>query len=419
MISNLDQHNLTTSCCGVPLIAELLPICLGDPEEERLDSALIWLGLLHGLEELETALATAAEPRMLTQDQAVALYAAMQLTGNPAQGSLALHRLLTSSAVWRMEEGEAKLEAAKVWQVMNRLTELADRSPHAALIRQVSLLHLTDPAALLDDWLAQLDGFMAARMPFSALLRLSILCQKAENLPDNWQPRLAEAITAIGDLADAIPLYRFWMVTCQVAPNWDFACIRAADLALRFEDYAIADHLLECLGQNDIQNAWFYDVKARCRYGYGDLNGAVWLWTVALAKAAPASPEQQIFRDRMHSALRGKFGLAEASRLARAGQFESAIARLQHLILHDPSFANHYRLLASLQEGLKQEQRLMTQADDGHSSVDSLIDSCRPLWLEGEDGMQLCDDPQQVRAMIQKTAELLDRSEQFLLAKAR
>jgi hypothetical protein len=121
----------------------------------------------------------------------------------------------------------------------------------------------------------------------------------------------------------------------------------------------------------------------------------------------------------MHSALRGKFGLAEASRLARAGQFESAIARLQHLILHDPSFANHYRLLASLQEGLKQEQRLMTQADDGHSSVDSLIDSCRPLWLEGEDGMQLCDDPQQVRAMIQKTAELLDRSEQFLLAKAR
>ena len=414
MISTLDQHNLAISRCGVPVIAELLDICLRDPEPERLDRALVWLGLLHGLEELGPALASAAEPRSLTQDQTIALYAAMHLTGNPAQASPALQRLLAFGLAGKADTQEAKPQTGTDWQVMNRLMELADRSPHAELIRQASLLHLTDPAALLDEWLGQLDGFLAARMPFAALLRLSILCRDPGDLPDGWQGRLAEAITAIGDLADAIPRYRFWMVACQVAPAWDFACIRAADLALRFEDFAIADHLLERMECKDIQNAWFYDVKARCRYGFGDLGSAVRLWSVALSKVDSSAPERRVFHDRMLSALRGKFGLAEASRLTRAGQFEAALTLLQHLILHDPSFANHYRLLASLQERMEPDQRLMLQPVDGNLSVERVIDSFRPLWLDAEDGFQPSDDPEQVPRMVQKTAELLDRCEQSL-----
>jgi tetratricopeptide (TPR) repeat protein len=414
MTNTHDQHNLAISRCGVPLIAELLDICLRDPEPVRVGRALIWLGLLHGLEELGPALASAVEPRSLKQDQKVALYAAMHLTGNPARASLALHRLLGACVVGSPEAGEATSEAGTVWQVMNRMMELANRSPHAELIRQASLLHLTDPAALLEDWLAQLDGFIAARMPFAALLRLSILCRNPQDLPDGFQLRLAEAITAFGNLADAIPLYRFWMVACQVVPNWDFACIRAADLALRFEDFAIADHLLERLEPINIKNPWLYDVKARCRYGYGDLHAAARLWSEALAKVISASPERQVFHDRMLSALRGKFGLAEACRLARAGQIEAALALLQLLILHDPSFANHYRSLASLQEGMKQEQRLTIEPDDGQMSVVHLIDSCRPLWLESEGGFQPSDDPEQVRSMVQKAAELLDHCEQSL-----
>ena len=114
----------------------------------------------------------------------------------------------------------------------------------------------------------------------------------------------------------------------------------------------------------------------------------------------------------MLTALRGKFGLAEASRLTLSGQLEAAIALLQHLILHDPSYASHYRLLASLQAGRKHDRRLTIQPDDGQMRVDHVIDSCKPLWAEAEATFQPSDDPEQVRTMVEKTAEFLDRCEQ-------
>lgn len=410
MMSNLDQHNLANSRCGVPLIAELLHVCLSHPEPESLDWALIWLALLHGLEDLAPAMETTPTPLKLTQNQAVALYAAMHLAGNPAQNSLPLHTLLAEG----MSDGEKPGEAIAIWQVMNRAIKCTQGHPHAELIRQASLLHFTDPSALLEDWLGQLDAFMAAGMPFAALLRLSILCRNMQDLPENWQLRLADAITRIGDLADAIPLYRFWMVACQVAPAWDFACIRAADLALRFEDFTIADHLLERLERTHIQNAWFYDVKARCRYGYGDLRSAAHLWSVGLSKVAPSSPERQVFQDRMHSALRGKFGLGEASRLARSGQLEAALHLLQILILNDPGFTSYYKFLLSIQENLKKGEWLPIQPKPETLSVESVIVRFRSLWMEKEDPIQPGDEEEQIRAAIQQAATFLSRCEESL-----
>jgi hypothetical protein len=135
---------------------------------------------------------------------------------------------------------------------------------------------------------------------------------------------------------------------------------------------------------------------------------------LAVAKVAPTSPESQVFHDRLRSAVRGKFGLAEASRLARAGQFEAAIALLRQLILHDPSFADHYRLLGYLQERLERDQRLSIHLGEGHLSVESVINSYRPLWLEAEDSFQPSDDPEQVRMMVEKMAEFLERCEKSL-----
>lgn len=414
MMSSLDQHDLAISRCGVPMIAELLHICINDSQAESLDRALIWLGLLHGLEELEPALATAATPLSLTQEQAVALYTAMHLTGDPVQGSLPLHRLLAGSVSDGTKSREPTPEAAILWEVRNRVMELANRSSYAELIRQASLLHLTDPSALLDNWLGQLDEFIATRMPFTALLRLSILCLNPEAMPDGWQLRLANAITEIGDLADAIPLYRFWMVLCQVAPDWDFACIRAADLALRFEDFAIANHLLERLEKTDVQNAWFYDVRARHRYAYGNLSEAVRMWSIALSKTETWSPDREVFHDRMLVALRGKFGLAEASRLTRCGNFKAALQLIKTLILNDPSFPSYYNLLASLQAGFEDcNDQWNCQAHE-QTLLDSLIDRFRPLWVEKESPVDPGDSSEQLWQFVQEAAAFLDSCEHSL-----
>lgn len=414
MLSHLDRHDLATSRCGIPLIAQLMHVCLNDPTPPRLEQALIWLALLHGLEELGTALVTAPAPLALTPDQAVALYAAMNLEGNPAQAGLPLHRLLAGGVV----EGAAAATATP-WEVMNRVLELAESSPWAELIHQTSLLHLSDPAALFEDWLAQLDAFLSARMPFAALLRLSVLFRSPEKLPEGWQLRLANAISAVGDLADAIPLYRFWMVACQVAPDWDYASIRAADMALRFEDFDIAGHPLECMERTQITNPWFYDVKARCQYVYGDMKAAVRLWSVALSKVDPSSPEHRVFHDRMLVALRGKFGLAEAARLARRGQIEAALQLLQILILNDPGFANHYKLLAAVQTGLEAGESGPIDPPGEAPNVESVIERFRPLWLDQEGQTSAFDAPEEVQAIVQKAAAFLDSCEQSLFLSAK
>jgi tetratricopeptide (TPR) repeat protein len=409
MLNLIERHNTAISRCGIPLTDELLHACQSNAEPQQLEEALIWLALLHGLDELMPALATAPKPLKLTANQAVGLYAALHLAGNPAQAESPLLRLLTSSVG---EDVEAASSTS--WQVMNRAHELTEGSPWEELIRQASLLHLSDPAALLTDWLKQLERFIAERMPFAALLRLSILCRSPDKLPEDWQTRLAKAITTLGDLPDAIPLYRFWMVACQVVPGWDFACIRAADLALRFEDFPIADRLLERFERIKIQNAWFYDVKARCRYGYGDLSAAVRLWSLALAKVDPAAHEHQVFRDRMMLALRGKFGLAEACRLARSGQLEKALQLLRILILNDPGFPNHYNLLLSLQNKLAGIEQQSVQQGDQLARIEQVLDDFRPLWMGKEEPSLPGDDPSEANAAIVQAARFLDNLEQSL-----
>lgn len=409
MLSQLDRHDLAISRCGVPLRTELLNVCLSDPEPPRLEQALIWLSLLHGLDELGTVLATTPAPLALNQNQAVGLYAALHLAGNPAQAAPVLLRLIADAGAEASEAG-----TAQPWQVMHQLLERAKGSPWAELISQASLLHLSDPAALFAQWLRDLERSTAERMPFSTLLPLSILCRSPAQLPEDWQTRLAEAITDLGDLADTISLYRCWMVACQLAPDWDFACIRAADLALRFEDFAIADQLLERFEHTDIQNAWFYDVKARCRYGYGDLHAATRLWSLALAKVDAASPERHVFRDRMLVAVRGQFGLAEASRLARSGKFVEAVQLLQTLILSDPGFSNHYKLLHSLQEKLAGYDPQSTRHEFNPARVETVIEEFRSLWLTEEDSLPIGDAPAQVNADLKRAATRLDGIENSL-----
>lgn len=415
MLSQLDRCDQANSRCGVPLIAELLHGCLSGAQSLQLDQAIIWLAMLNGLEHLELVLATAPDPIVLPPDQAVILYAAMHLAGKPGQAGLPLHRLISGA----VEQGaEASTEAP--WQVMNQLVERAESSPWAELIRQTSLLHLSDPAALFADWLAQLDTFLSSRMPFSALLRLSILCRSPEKLPEDWQRRLAEAIHAVGDLADASPLYRFWMVACQVAPEWGYASIRAADMALRFEDFRIAEHLtIACMERTRITNPWFYDVKARCRYAYGDMKAAVRLWSVALSKVDPSSQEHRVFHDRMLAALRGKFGLAEAARLARSRQFEAVLQLLQILILHDPGFANHYNLFATVQTILEADECGPIDLPGDIVNVESVIERFRPLWLNQVGQAPASDAPELVEAIVQEASAFLDICEQSLSLSAK
>ena len=61
MLSLLYQLNLAGSRCGVPLISELLQVCLNDSEPLHLEQALIWLGLLHGLDKISRLGAGQAE----------------------------------------------------------------------------------------------------------------------------------------------------------------------------------------------------------------------------------------------------------------------------------------------------------------------------------------------------------------------
>jgi hypothetical protein len=120
----------------------------------------------------------------------------------------------------------------------------------------------------------------------------------------------------------------------------------------------------------------------------------------------------------MHSALRGKLGLGEASRLARSGQFEAALQLLQILILNDPGFTSYYKFLLSLQENLKKGEWLPIQPTPETLSVESVIFRFRSLWMEKEDMIQPGNEEEQVRAAIQQAASFLSRCEESLALRA-
>lgn len=389
------------------MIAELLHDCLSVPQSRQLEQSLIWLALLHGLEELGPALAAVRAPLVLTPQQIVALYAAMHIAGKPAQAGVNMQRILTGVMA---QADEAAGESP--WQLTNNLQEWTESSPWAKLIHYTSMLHLGEPAVLFDDWLTHLDTSLATRMPFAALLQLSILVRSPKKLPKNWQVRLAEAINAVGDLADSIPLYRFWMVVCQIAPAWDFACIRAADIALQYEDFAISEELLNRMNPINISNPWFFDVHARCRYAYGDLRAAASMWSVALLKMDANEQDHQVMRDRLLVALRGKFGVGEAIRLARCGETAAAIKLLSEIILHDPFYANHYKLLASLQTCDKQGESASNVSTVDMQSIEHVIERFSSLWQEDPPAKSSVKDPAvQPLEYLQYTAEFLDRIE--------
>jgi tetratricopeptide (TPR) repeat protein len=413
MLSHLNRHNLASSSCGVPLIAEL-HACINKPPPPYLDKSLIWLALLNGLDGAVPLLAKRLAAHALSVDEAVALFAAMHLVGNPDKADPRLHKILAISLLDAPGEGIRAAGASRHWEVISRLMELVEQSPVSELIRQASLLHLSTPADLFAGWLQQLEQAITQQMPFTALLQLSIFWRQPLRLPDGWQSQFAAAINSIGDLADAIPLYRLWMVVYQLAPDWDFACIRAAEMALRFEDFPIANHLLEQLSHSNISNVWFYDVKARCRYAYGDIKAATRLWSQALSELSPSSPEHQIFYDRMTLALRGKYGLAEASRLVRSGQAEAAQQYLRFLILHDPTCPHHHRLLAVLQQSFAVGEGAAQRQSQLQPNVEQVIESFRPLWQGKEDPTDLGDSPEAAWAFAQQSDEFLANCEQAL-----
>jgi hypothetical protein len=414
MLSQLDRHDLTISRCGIPLIAELLHVCFSESLPMRLEQALIWLGLLHGIEELGTQLTKRPTPQVLTSDQSVALYTAIHLEGNPAQACPSVQHLLADI----LSPGD-KGKTMTPWQVMNQVLELAESSPWEELIRQASLLHLSDPAALFLDWLDQLEAIIEARMPFAELLRFSIVCRSQEKLPEDWQARLAEAIESIGSLADEIPLYRFWMVACQVVPDWDFACIRAADLALCFDDFSIAGQLLDRMEPSSIRNPWFYDVKARCRYAYGDLKAAAHLWSVALLRMDPSAPEYVVLHNRLCVALRGKFGLGEVCRLLRCEQSEVALDLLRSIILHDPSFSNHYELLATLTNCNSADEATPMGSSIDLQGVEQVTERFSSLWQKQEKVPEKGTDENtdQLLVSLQEITACLDKYEESVFFK--
>lgn len=404
MLSLLDRHHLAISHCGVPLTAELLRVCLSNPETPRLEQALIWLALLHGLDKLGQVLSTAERPLQLNEDQRLGLFAALNVAGNAAQAREPLQCLLG------MVDG-AQDGSSTPWQVMNRLQELAKDSPYADLICEAGLLHLSNPSELFEDWLGQFQQFINERMPLSALLRISIFCLNADKLPRDWQTRLANTIDAIGELADATPIYRLWMVACQVVPDWDYACIRAADLALRFEDYSIAKELLDGLEPVNIENPWFYDVRARCCYANGDLISAARMWSIAITKMPRFAPENQVMQDRLRSSLRGKLGIGEVSRLTRCRQTEKALDLLRIITLYDPCYAIHYQMFFSLHNLHKMGESGQEYFTSDLHRMEYIFDRFRYLWQHGEELPENCVH---FPEFIKRAEHFLDRCEEML-----
>lgn len=131
--------------------------------------------------------------------------------------------------------------------------------------------------------------------------------------------------------------FRFYDCVCERMPAWNYARLKAADLALQRGELERCQAHLEGSNEEQRQLPWLLDIAARLALAQGDVAAALEAWRQAITAARQETQLVELFRQRAREARRGP-GVLQARSLLNRGERDAAIALLEALLEQDPQW---------------------------------------------------------------------------------
>ena len=343
-----------------PTAAELLLQASSEGSEDRSQwcDRLRWLGRYGLVEELQLS----AEKRRRTAEWdallALELSLALLLAG---QGRAADRAVLEAH---RLDAGLGLL--GDPWGLW--LAEPSSQHESAqALAQQFRRWRWLDPAPLWAEWQARIGADWTQAQHPPALDELALLLRHASSLapsPQKVLPQLVDEAAIASDLTGALC---FWGVAADILPEWDYARIKAADLALASNQPERCAAWLAAAPEAIHTNPWFWDINARHALQAGAITTALDHWGRAIGCADNTDTTVQdiaeVFRQRRREARRGP-GVLQACSLLNNGNARAALALLRRLHDEDPQWPPLLSLLEQAEKGGADATRAPEEASE-------------------------------------------------------
>jgi tetratricopeptide (TPR) repeat protein len=218
--------------------------------------------------------------------------------------------------------------------------------PEAQLVATFHRWRWLEPEDLLSQWHEHASADWRWALTPEGLDGLALLVRQRQALTQPLEPFLVQMVPEEEIAADPGQALRFWGFLCDLWPDWAYARLKAAELALTRGQHGQAGLWLEQAPEADHANAWHWDLRARQALATGEPRQALDHWGEAVRRAlagdqglpdGEAEKLAELFRQRRREARRGP-ALLEARSLLERGQVAEARHLLEHLLEQDPQW---------------------------------------------------------------------------------
>ncbi|MCP9839615.1 hypothetical protein KBY93_03070 [Synechococcus sp. J7-Johnson] len=331
-----------------PTAAELLQCPLADPAKDPDATAaeLRWLGRFARVEVLRQRATILRAAPAWNARWALELAVALRLAGDP-QAADAL--ILEAD---RLEPTLALLPDP--WGLWPAPTATGEEAPEArlarGLVQQLRGWRWLEASALEQSWIERARSTWQQGLDDEALDQLALLLHRSQAGGEAFQQLLIQLVGDAEMAAHPGAAAAFWGLVADARPEWDYAVLKAADLALqRGQLQRCAAWLHQPTGAL-AANPWCHDLSARLALADGRIGDALRHWGEAIARCSQDhgwdQPELiEIFRQRRREARRGTAVLHARSLLDR-GHTAQARELLLQLVEQDPQWQPLRALLA-------------------------------------------------------------------------
>lgn len=323
-----------------PTAAELL-----QSTPDATTSELRWLGRFGRVEVLRQRATILRATPAWNARWALELAVALRLAGDP-QGADALileaDRLEPSMALlpdpWGLWPAPAAAAAAE---------DTADDLVARGLLQQLQAWRWLDAGTLEQGWIERARGTWPQGLEETALDQLALVLHQGEGRSEAFRQQLIQLVGEAEMAAHPAAAAAFWGFVADAVPDWDYAVLKAADLALqRGQQRRCAAWLHQPSGAL-AANPWCHDLSARLALADDRISEALRHWGEAIARCTEAGQPElvEIFRQRRREARRGP-AVLHARSLLTQGHTDQARELLLQLVEQDPQWQPLRALLA-------------------------------------------------------------------------
>lgn len=222
------------------------------------------------------------------------------------------------------------------------------------LLQRLRTWRWLDAGALERSWLERAAATWRQGFGHDALDQLALLLHHGEGPGQAFRQTLIQMVGEAEMAAHPGAAAAFWGFLADADPGWDYAVIKAADLALQRGELRRCAAWLQTPSGALAANPWCHDLAARLALAENRISEALEHWGEAIARCsggegAGHAELVEIFRQRRREARRGP-GVLHARSLIERGDTAAARALLLQLLEEDPQWQPLRALLAQLEQ---------------------------------------------------------------------